>query len=256
MNTVLSVAALVSAGRHPSSGAPRACRGDAVAMALGQSLAGNSLRVLHAGSEFEPGLRDYLAYGAATIEVVPVREGDDFAVPLAGAVCDADIILTGARAEQGAGSGLLPYLIGETLARPVIANVLNVSVQNGEVRVQQFLPKGQRRQISCPFPIVAVVHPLAPVRLQYAFSRRISGRIETLAAGGMRTCPIQPSWAVESASRSPVRLKALEKKAGHARLLSAIASEAKSGVVAFEGTTVDKAQVVLNYLREHRLIDF
>jgi electron transfer flavoprotein beta subunit len=33
-------------------------------------------------------------------------------------------------------------------------------------------------------------------------------------------------------------------------------SEAKSGVVAFEGTSVDKAQVVLNYLREHRLIDF
>jgi electron transfer flavoprotein beta subunit len=53
-----------------------------------------------------------------------------------------------------------------------------------------------------------------------------------------------------------VRLKALDKKSGHARLLSAIVSETKGGVVAFEGTTVDKAQVMLNYLREHRLVDF
>jgi electron transfer flavoprotein beta subunit len=53
-----------------------------------------------------------------------------------------------------------------------------------------------------------------------------------------------------------VRLRAQDKKAGYARMLSAILTEAKGGVVAFEGTSVDKAQVILNYLREHRLIDF
>jgi electron transfer flavoprotein beta subunit len=37
---------------------------------------------------------------------------------------------------------------------------------------------------------------------------------------------------------------------------AAVVSEAKGGVVAFEGTSVDKAQVVLNYLRNHRLIEF
>jgi electron transfer flavoprotein beta subunit len=67
---------------------------------------------------------------------------------------------------------------------------------------------------------------------------------------------LQPSWAVETGARRAQRLKAQDKQAGHARLLSAIVSEVKGGVVAFEGTSVDKAQVVLNYLREHRLVDF
>jgi electron transfer flavoprotein beta subunit len=61
---------------------------------------------------------------------------------------------------------------------------------------------------------------------------------------------------IEPALRRPVRLKAQEKKAGHARLLSAIVSEARGGVVAFEGSPVDKAQIILTYFRDHRLVDF
>jgi electron transfer flavoprotein beta subunit len=53
-----------------------------------------------------------------------------------------------------------------------------------------------------------------------------------------------------------MRLKAEEKRSAHQRMRAAVVSEAKGGVVAFEGTSVDKAQVVLNYLRNHRLIDF
>jgi electron transfer flavoprotein beta subunit len=63
-------AVLVSAGRHPFTGAPRACRGDAVALALGQRLVGDALRIIHAGAIDEPALKDYLALGASTIEVV------------------------------------------------------------------------------------------------------------------------------------------------------------------------------------------
>ena len=50
-------AVLVSAGRHPFTGTPRACRGDAVAIALGQRIVGDALRIIHAGAIDEPALK-------------------------------------------------------------------------------------------------------------------------------------------------------------------------------------------------------
>jgi electron transfer flavoprotein beta subunit len=228
-------------------------------MALGLSLTPNDLRVIHCGNSGELSLQDYIAYGASKIEVMPAEVCHVPISALADALNGVDIILTGSRAELGAGSGLLPYALAEALERPVVANVLDVTVGQGskpEVRVRQFLPKGQRRQIACPLPLVIAVHPFASVSLKYAYARRMSGQIEVGASMQPEDSTTLSNWAVETAPRRPVCLKAPDKKPGHARLLSAIVSEGKSGVVAFEGTTVDKAQVVLNYLREHRLVDF
>lgn len=260
MSNAFTVAALVSACRHPVSGAPRACRGDAVAMALGRRMAGDSLRVVHAGAEQEPSLEDYLALGAGTIEALPLDSSDDAVAALASYLKNIDLILTGSNAESCAGSGLLPYALARALARPVVANVLEARVQRtaGEwdVEIRQFLPKGQRRRIACALPLVIAVHPLAPVELKYAYARRVSGRIERCPGPAMDARVTQPEWAIEAASRRPVRLKARETKSAHARMQAAVVAEAKGGIVAFEGSTVDKAQVVLNYLREHRLVDF
>ncbi|MFT3730684.1 MAG: hypothetical protein QM780_04550 [Hyphomicrobium sp.] len=254
--SAVSVAALISSGRHSVSGAPRACRGDAVALAVGMSLVGDNLRVVHAGDAQEPSLRDYLAYGATKIEVLPAAPDVDVVSLLTNALADVDVILTGSRTELGEGSGLLPYLLAQALGRTVVANALEIRLGDGEAQIRQFLPKGQRRLVACSLPAVIAVHPLAPVRLGYAYSRRISGSIETGTEVGPPSVAIERAWTVEVEARHPIRLKAQEKKAGHARMRSAIVSEAKGGVVAFEGTTVDKAQVVLNYLREHRLVDF
>ncbi|RUO99057.1 hypothetical protein [Hyphomicrobium sp.] len=259
MGDVPSVAALVSAGRHPLTGVPRACRGDAVAMALGRALAGEKFALFHIGSVDEPSLRDYLAYGADKVEVIPANKGDVDINAVADVVKNFDIVLTGTRAEVAAGSGMFPYMLAHAMACPVVTNALDIRVDQSDtgtnVVISQFLPKGQRRSIASATPLVIAVHPFAAATLKYAHSRRVSGTINVI--GSVSAAPArQPSWAVEAAPRRPVRLKAAEKQAGHARLLSAIVSEAKGGVVAFEGTTVDKAQVVLNYLREHRLVDF
>lgn len=261
MSASVSVAVLVSAGRHPVSGAPRACRGDAVAMAVGAALSGEALRIVHAGDKEDLALKDYLALGAERVDVLPGPPGAVSIAALAKALSSADIVLTGNRAEQGAGSGLLPYALAEALARPIISNALEVKVEGGAsgraVTIRQFLPKGQRRHIASPLPVVIAVHPLAPVRLKYAYSRRLAGQIEPLPSAGQEDgAMFQPSWAVETEPRRAQLLKAEDKKTAHARLRSAIVSEARGGVVAFEGTSVDKAQVVLNYLREHRLVDF
>jgi electron transfer flavoprotein beta subunit len=192
--------------------------------------------------------------------VISIREGADAVAAAAAVLQSVDVILTGCRAERGAGSGIFPYALADALSRPVVANALEVQISQDSsgsaVRIRQFLPKGQRRQIGCQTPIVIAVHPFAPVSLKYAYARQMAGKIEASEGTHLASVGLAPEWVVDKGSRRPIRLQAQEKKAGHARLLSAIASEAKGGVVAFEGTTVDKAQVVLNYLREHRLVDF
>jgi electron transfer flavoprotein beta subunit len=251
-------AVLVSAGRHPFTGAPRAAHGDAVAMALGRRLVGGALRIIHAGAIDEPALKDYLALGAGTIEVVPPN-GDDAIGGLTGLLKDVDLVLAGSRAESGAGSGLFPYALAKALGRPVVANVLDVEIEGAEARVRQFLPKGRRRGVAVSLPAILAVHPLTQVRLGYAYARRLSGRIIAVPPaidGQLGAAARESPWTVEQTSRSPVRLKAEEKRSAYERMRAAVVSEAKGGVVAFEGTSVDKAQVVLNYLRNHRLIDF
>jgi electron transfer flavoprotein beta subunit len=252
----LSVAVLISAGRHPVSGIARYCRGDAIAMALGQRLAGDQLRVVHAGRADDPSLEDYLALGATRIDVLSMTEGHDPVQQLATHVATCDVILTGAKAERDMGSGLLPYALAHALHRPIAANVLDVVVDQNELKVRQFLPQGKRRGLAAQFPVILAVHPLAAAELNYAYARRIAGKIvavpSTLASQSAAPSP----WRIAPDARRPVRLRAQETKAGHARLQSAIASEAKGGVVAFDGSPVDKAQIVFNYLKEHRLIDF
>jgi electron transfer flavoprotein beta subunit len=178
---------------------------------------------------------------------------------LSGLLEDVDLVLTGSRAESGAGSGLFPYALAKALGRPVAANVLDVEIEAAEARSRQFLPKGRRRGVAVSLPAILAVHPLTQVGLGYAYARRLSGRIVAVSpaidgklGAGARGEP----WTVEHTSRRPVRLKAEEKRSARERMRAAVVSEAKGGVVAFEGTSVDKAQVVLNYLRNHRLIDF
>lgn len=260
MSGTFSVAVLVSEGRNPVSGASRAARADAAALALAQSLAGADVRVLYAGNPATPALGDYLALGARCIEVVPVAEGDDAVPPLAAAIASADLVLTGARSERGAGSGMLPHALAHVLARPVITNVLSAkSCGDGKIEVEQFLPKGARRRLAVPPHAVLAVHPMAPERPKHVYARRLSGRIKALpsaevsavAAPDFRAIPV-----IEPLSRPLRKLTAHVAKDGFERMRDLIEPKAKSGVVAFEGSSVDKAQVILNYLRQHRLVEF
>lgn len=255
----LSVAVLVSSGRHPVSGRARASPGDVAALDIARRLGGN-LDVFHCGSGDDPALQDYLAYGAARIAIVGGR-GDPIEA-LADRLDPFDVVVTGSRAERGECSGLLPYMLANRLHRSIVGNVLDAKVESGEAIVRQFLPKGKRRRIAVGLPTVLAVHPLAPVATRYAHVSKVHGRIDWPCAGAedrqrsARDGSAGDVWVRSAASRQLVKLKAQEMKAGHARMLSAVAGEAKSGIVAIEGTDVEKAQMLLAYLREHRLIDF
>jgi electron transfer flavoprotein beta subunit len=250
------IAALVSIGLHPNSGAARHCRNDSLAMKIGLNLAESEsaqMQVLHAGDAQNPALHDYLALGAPQIEVIETES--NIVENLAANLKNADLILTGSRAESGDGSGLLPYLLAAKLNLPLIANALEIKPVADGVEILQFLPKGKRRLVSVQLPAVIVVHPLADVDLHYAFAQKIAGKIVALPA-------IKPentgkiAAQTKRVNRKPIKLKAPEHKSGHERLLAAISSENKGGAVVNEGNSVEKAQVILDYLREHRLVDF
>jgi electron transfer flavoprotein beta subunit len=271
--SIKKIAALVSAGRHPVSGEARHCRNDSLAMSIGLTLTKKinaistnasitnqtSLRVMHAGNPDNAALKDYLALGAKHIDVIALTAECNIIDSLANELTNTDLILTGSRAENGQDSGLVPYLLAEKLGFSLVANVLEVKLTSEGLEVLQFLPKGKRRSIIVQLPAVVIVHPLAPVELRHAYAQQVMGNVSQ-----QQSLPFKPvtdqdnslQWQKQSTLRKPIKLKARENKSGHARMLSATVSENKGGAVVIDGDSVEKAQVILRYLREHRLINF
>lgn len=254
MTAPLSIAVLAAIGRNPVSGVARPNPDDVVALELARGLGAN-VTALFAGDSTEAALSDYLAYGATRADALPSPAGSDVAATLAARLSDFDLILTGTRSEGGEGSGLVPYLVAECLGLPIVGQALEVVVANGHAEVTQFLPKGQRRKVRVQLPAVIAIHPMAPVVPRYAYARRLAGRIVSQPAP-QAVEESAVTWRVAPATKKPVKFKAAETKAGHARMLSAIVTEAKGGAVVNTGTPADKAQAILSYLREHRLIDW
>lgn len=278
-----NISVLVSVGRHPISGVARYCRNDAISLSLGLKLAetlSTHIDVLSATDFAKPdnpalaeylALSDYLALGAQELKVVATEAGANIVPSLVENLntVKPDLILTGSRAENGADSGLLPYLLAEKLSLPIIANALEIKPIATGLEVLQFLPKGKRRRVVISLPAIVVVHPLAPVELHYAAAKKTSGEITWLpssivASNSLKDLSkLQPKTISSKPSRDsqPIKLKVRDgqyeaKKTGHERLMAAITTEAKGGVVVIDKSCVEKAQVILGYLREHHLINF
>jgi electron transfer flavoprotein beta subunit len=280
------ITVLVSTSAHPLSGRPITSRNDTLALEIAQQLSRNSLRTLHAGDPQDAALTDYLAFGASCVEVLPAAPGDDIVTALAKHVGSSKLILCGSRAQSGEASGMLPYLLAAALKRPILSDVLDVQLVGDSVQATQFLPKGRRRTVTVSLPAIVAVHPLATALPRYAYARRVAGRIETLprpapaisanasessapaasasaagspAAAGSSAATVRPlssAWTLETTERVPVKLKAPDRRSGHARMLAATVAASRGGQVVNEGSNVEKAQAVLAYLREHDLIAF
>ncbi|MBC8722186.1 electron transfer flavoprotein subunit beta/FixA family protein [Paraburkholderia sp. 31.1] len=254
----MKIAVLVSVGRHPVSGVARYSRNDAAALTLALSLVrthGATLDVLHAGDPSNAALNEYLALGARSVEVLEMPPDADPAPQLAGRLRGYELVLTGTRAEGGFDSGMLPYRVAHALAVPLVGAAVDLALRDGRAQVRQFMPKGLRRRVEVRLPALVVVHPLANVATSYAYARMREGTIER-ADARHGTTPEQSAWTIGPATAKPVRLAAAEKRSGHARMLSATTTESRGGSVVIEGSSVEKAQVILAYLREHQLVDY
>lgn len=255
------IAVLVSVGRHRVSAAPCYSRNDAAALEIARGLEradGASVEVLHAGGASNPALVDYLALGAPRIEVIDCASGpngDDPVPALAKQLLGVSLVLTGTRAEGGYDTGMLPYRLAVELGYTFVDSALDVTLADGFATVTQFMPKGVRRRVAAALPCVVAVHPQANVKPRYAYARVPDGAVARGPAVS-RKDPDAPCWSVAPTERQPRKLVASEKRSGHARMLMATTTESRGGNVVIEGTSVEKAQVILGYLREHRLIDY
>jgi electron transfer flavoprotein beta subunit len=252
----MKIAVLVSIGRHPVSGTARYSRNDAAALTMALSIAKErraSLDVLHAGDPSNSALQEYLALGASRVEVLDV-EGDAIAA-LATRLQGYDLVLTGTRAEGAFDSGMLPYRLADALGIALVGSAVDVSVKEAGVEVRQFMPKGLRRRVQAALPALVAVHPMANAAPRYAYARLREGTVAPVVTRAPADAE-NLQWTVKPATAKPVRLAAAEKRSGHARMLSATTTESRGGSVVIEGSSVEKAQVILAYLREHQLVDY
>jgi electron transfer flavoprotein beta subunit len=256
-DTLLKVVALVSVGSHPVSARTRRAEQDARAVELGLHLAGEHLKVLHAGNPHEEALRAYLGMGLPALHVLEQPRGAD-AIPaladyLGGA--GAQVVLTGTQAETGEGSGMLPYLLSELLGWPLVVGLAEVeSVEAGHAQVLQALPRGQRRRLKVRLPFVASVDNAAPAARQSAFGPARRGRIDAQEVEIIDDV-LWDETSFHPAKPRPKRLKVIKAKTAADRFRAATAkASSEGGQVLRDITPQAGAEAIFKVLCEEGVI--
>jgi electron transfer flavoprotein beta subunit len=266
-------AVLVSLRIDPVSGRATRSAGDAAAAALAlQAAAGVAVpRLVHAGRLPERVARDYLALGLPLLQqwVAPVGAAGaaaDALTLLRQACADSPLVLTGARAESGLGSGLLPYALAEALQRPLLADVIDLQREpDGHWRVTQALPRGARHHwrlapgAGAVLVTSARLAQRAGLELRHAWASAQQGRIETVTAARTATAghaPAMPDWTTGPARRQRVALAAASRASGAERMARATGSGApkSGGALLREGSVEDKARALLQRLQALALV--
>ena len=253
---MLEVAVLLSVGRHPASGRARPADLDARALQLALSLADVArVHAIHAGDPDQPALRDYLGMGIDSLTVLAL-DGD-----VSGALADhlkllrPAVVLAGHRAECGEASGMLPYVIAQTLHAQLVADAVSITLRGDSARVIQAQPRGGRRALRVALPLVVTVDRAAPQPRMSAFGPAQRGQIRTIAVDPVsRALSIPPDWLERPARVRPRRLPRVQGSAAE-RLRSIQVVRAGSGARRIDADPVQAAQAIWQYLREQGLVE-
>ena len=255
--TDLNIVALVSVGAHPTSGRPRRAEQDARAVELGLCLAGERLQVLHAGDPQQDALRAYLGMGLDQITVLEQPANSDALPVLVDYLADsnAQLVLTGSQAETGEGSGMLPFLLAESLGWPLVVGLAQVeSIDGNSALVLQALPRGQRRRLKVRLPFLATVDNAAPKPRQSAYGPARRGvlqadEVEVIDDELLAVATLQP------AKPRPKRLKVIKAKSGADRMKAATAKASGGGGQVLKGVTAQAgAEAILKLLIEEGVV--
>ncbi len=255
----LSTYALLSLGKHPTSGRHRRSNEDAQAFEMAAKL-GNCLG-LHAGqgSNTEH-LRPFLGMGIAPVSLLDIESASDPVQAFSSYFKQNkfDVILTGSRAEDGESSGMLPYLLAQALDIPVVSQVCDANIEmplttNILLTITQALPRGARRSLTIQTPCILILDSSAPPARQSAFGPANRGTIEEIQ-GYSQHDDIAAAFHFEPAQKKPKRMKKIKATTAAERFKAATASQAKGGQIITPKTSEEGAQAILNLLKEEGLV--
>ena len=259
----MRIAVLLSAGRHPVSGAPVLPRLEAQAIRLAVAL-GEAHEVvgLHAGPD-AAAVAEGLGQGLARIEHLTVAAEADPVPALAArlAALAPDLILAGRRGQGGPETGLVPYGLAEALGLPLIPDVIGLAPEAADrLSLDQSLGRGARRRVILGGPVLATVHPDAPAPLAYAYGRARRGALEPVAVAPVE---VSPGLAAEAGAlpaieerpyrRRPKLVKGAPAGGSAAERLKAATGEAGAsagGRLLVQPDSDEAAREILAYLRQ------
>lgn len=254
----LHVTALVSAGKHPTSGRARRAEQDARAIEMGLHLSGQNLEVLHAGDPANDALRAYAGMGVDRLRVIS-QEAHFDVVPALSEYIGAhqpDIILTGVRSESGESSGMLPYLLGQALSLPVVTRIAEIErIDAGFAYILQALPRGQRRSLKVALPFIGSVDMAACAPRQNAYARASRANIQSLSVSPQVVDEAKLVWQASEAVKRPKRLMQVKAKTAAERFKAAtVKSTGDGGKVMRQESHEVMAKAIFDLLLEEGVV--
>jgi electron transfer flavoprotein beta subunit len=247
------IAVLLSAGLHPVSGLPVLPTLEAQAVRM--ALAHGEVVGVHAGPS-SASVADAFGHGLARLIHVATGKDDDPASALAAALAEwrPDLVLAGRRGQGGDETGLVPYAVAAALKAPLAPDVVAIAPGDceGEIALEQALPKGARRRLVVRLPAVVTIHPGAPAPQAFAYGMARRG-VVTEAKGPLRPAPENACPVEERAYRRRPKLMRNAPAPGSAaeRLATATGvADAGAGRLLVDPAPDEAARTILAYLRE------